>query len=81
MTGWKKGKIYHLKFADHSLEHRGSKKDNDVMILNVVGRLKSARGKQVILETWWLDNNGLDDNHETAKVLKSVIIKRRILKD
>ncbi len=80
MTGWKKGKIYHLKFFDHSMEHKGSKKDNDVMILNVVGKLKSAMGKQVILETWWLDNEGQEHNHETAKVLKSAIIKRMLLK-
>ena len=81
MKGWKKGKIYHVRFFDHSLEHRGSKKDNEQMVLNVVGRLKSARGRQIILETWWLDTEGLDENHETAKVLKNVIIEKRLLKD
>lgn len=79
MKGLKKGKLVIVSFADHSLLLRGSKKDNDKVVLNVAGRIYSSRGKQLILETWWTDDESLIDNHEWAKILKADILSVRFL--
>lgn len=71
----KKGDWVCVKFRDHSLIPKGEPKDNDIVVLNVMGRIHSTRGKQVILETWWADNEGFEHNHEWAKIMKADIVK------
>jgi hypothetical protein len=75
----KKGQIVCIKLRDHSLLPRGCEKDNKIVLLNVVGRVHSTRGRQVILETWWADDKELIQSHEWAKILKSDIVKWELL--
>lgn len=70
----RKGELLLVKLRDHSLIPKGEPKDTDVVILNVIGRVYSARGKQLILETWWSDNKGFEHNHEWAKIMKADIV-------
>lgn len=70
----KKGDIVLVNFWDHSLQHRGSQKDDKVMALWVTGRLASKVGKQIKIETWWIVDKGYETNHEIALVIKSAII-------
>ena len=74
MNKVKKGDLVLVHFFDHSLEHKGSKKDDKIMDIYVTGKLTSQQGKQILVDTWWLSEKGMESNHERAKILKSAII-------
>ena len=76
----KKGWIVAITFNDHCKEFKGSDKDNAQMTFTAYGEVKSAKGKQIILYTWKHHEIDDDTNSETAKILKSTIIKWNRLK-
>lgn len=77
----KKGWIVSVLFSDHAIEHRGSLKDNKPLNFTVYGKVKSAKGKHIIIFTWeHSDKDCCELNSETAKILKSAIINWKRLK-
>lgn len=80
MTKIKKGDLVLVYFHDHSYQPRGEKKDTKVLDMYVTGRVKSTRGKQLIIEMWFLDDKDYQHNAELAKILKSAIINTWRLK-
>lgn len=69
----KKGKIIAVLFDDHLIEHKTSTKGHDARFW-VRGKVKCARGKYLTIETWEPVPHD-EHNAETARILKSAILK------
>lgn len=74
----RKGQVVEVLFDDHLIEHKRSKKGHTARFW-VRGKVKSAKGKYVTIETWEPVPKD-DDNAETAKILKSCIVEWYVLK-
>ena len=77
----KKGWIVAVEFLDHAIEFRNSVKDETEMRFTVYGEIKNAKGKFLTVFTWkHHDPDCCEENSETAKILKSAIVKLHRLK-
>lgn len=70
----KKNKLYEIRFRDHA------KYTRETLICRVVGWLVGETKKDIAI-AWWLTEDDEDkDNQETVSILKSAIIKKRLIK-
>lgn len=76
----KKNQIVEVRFLDHSLEHKGTLKDDKGIECVVWGRVKKARGKWLTVEHWVTLDSDYDKNNEQVNILKSTITRFRVLK-
>jgi len=74
---FKQGNIYHLRFLDHSTGHHGK------MYMELIGMLIGQDKDYLYLTPWWVDTTDIETFHrnmEKASVLKSAIVKRKVVK-
>lgn len=74
---FQKDKLYYLKFKDHSA---GIK---NIMIIEAVGWVVKDEKDYVVFTSWLVNNDDkeiVDNNHEPFSIVKSCIIKKRLLK-
>ena len=74
---FKEGKIYHILCLDHCSGDHGR------TTMEILGRVISQDKDYLYITTWWLnseDKDFFEDNMEKASVLKSTILKKRVIK-
>jgi len=73
---FKVGRPYYLKFEDHSVGIKG------MMTIEAIGWCIENHSKYAIFTSWQViseDKSVVDSNHEPFSIVKSCIIKKRVL--
>lgn len=75
-TRFRIGRAYWIKFLDHSIGIKGK------MEIEVVGWVIEDHPDHVILSHWMVQSNDksvVDDNHEPTSLIKSCIVRKKLL--